>query len=229
MADTSVWVGIDGYETGTVEQLGTSSEYNTSTGQASYYAWWEMYPKFSHPVKSMDVNPGDYITAHVKFLQGQSKDRGNFELSLTDVTTGRTFTITQGPLPPGFYLRSSADWVVERAAFYNPTTKQAYFAELSGFDAPITFTNCKAVITTYGGPLNYDRMRIRAPYTGSDYGDAYNNLGPTTRKWTIATTSFRNGDLMNGGSFSVTWVPYETLVSGPWPCKTPEGTKSCPH
>lgn len=73
MADTSVWVGIDGYDSGTVEQLGTASDYNPSTGQASYYAWWEMYPKFSHSVKTMDVNPGDHITAHVKFLQGQSK------------------------------------------------------------------------------------------------------------------------------------------------------------
>ncbi|MGC2035583.1 MAG: G1 family glutamic endopeptidase, partial [Thermoplasmata archaeon] len=36
------WVGIDGYNTGTVEQTGTWDE--CYEGSAYYGAWWELYP-----------------------------------------------------------------------------------------------------------------------------------------------------------------------------------------
>jgi hypothetical protein len=230
IADTSVWVGIDGYDSNTVEQVGTSSTYDPSTSQISYYAWWEMYPKFSHPINAMNVNPGDSISAYVQFKpEGNSQailDRGIFKLSITDTSTGKSFTITQGPFKPDFYLRSSAEWIVERAAFFDRKTKQAYFAELAEFDTSITFTNCKATVTTYGAPTHYDRMWIRAPYTGGGgYSDAY---GTSSTKYTIATTSMRNGDLIAAGFFSVTWIQYGTTLAGPWPCSDPEGSASCP-
>lgn len=184
IADTSVWVGMDGYDSNTVEQVGTSSTYDPSTGQTAYYAWWEMYPKFSHPINAMNVNPGDKISAYVWFTPaGNSQavlDRGTFKLSLTDMTTGKSFTITQGPFKPDFYLRSSAEWIVERAAFFDRKTKQAYFAELAEFDTSITFTNCKATVSTYGSnPIHYDRMWIRAPYTGG--GGYVDGTAPLSR------------------------------------------------
>src|SRR5262249_13897571 len=39
--DSAVWVGIDGYNTNTVEQVGT--EQKVVNGQLTDYAWWEMY------------------------------------------------------------------------------------------------------------------------------------------------------------------------------------------
>ena len=39
---SSVWVGIDGYSSSTVEQIGT--EEDVVNGKATYYAWYEMYP-----------------------------------------------------------------------------------------------------------------------------------------------------------------------------------------
>src|SRR5436190_1824338 len=57
---SSFWVGIDGYNSSTVEQIGTSSD--ISNGVPTYYAWYEMYPKY--PVNlSMSIEPGDTITA----------------------------------------------------------------------------------------------------------------------------------------------------------------------
>jgi hypothetical protein len=233
IADTSVCVGIDGYDSNTVEQVGTSSTYDPSTGQTAYYAWWEMYPKFSHSINAMNVNPGDSISAYVQFTpEGNSQavvDRGIFKLSVTDMTTGKSFTITQGPFKPDFYLRSSAEWIVERAAFSDRKTKQAYFAELAEFDTPITFTNCKSTVSTYGSnQIHYDRMWIRAPYTGGDYGDAYLTLG--TAPNTIAKAGMRTGGLMQSGSFTITWVSYGiSPISCPaWPCPDPEGSNSCP-
>jgi hypothetical protein len=225
IADVSVWIGIDGYDSGTVEQIGTSSEYNPSTGEIAYSAWWEVYPKFSHRISAMKVNPGDRIAAYVKFVPtGRSQkvpDRGLFVLSLTDLTTGKSFTIVQGPLEPSLYLRSSAEWVVERAAFYNPSTKQAYFAELPQFASPIVFTNCQATIVGPAvAPVHYDRMWMTAPIpSGYGYADAY---GTSSTRYTIAKTNPRTGDLITGGSFSVKWVPFGAKPAVPWPGPTPE-------
>ncbi len=41
--DASVWVGIDGNNTNTVEQVGT--EQRVVNGNTYYYAWWEMWSK----------------------------------------------------------------------------------------------------------------------------------------------------------------------------------------
>src|SRR5947209_2194209 len=61
---SSAWVGIDGFASRTVEQIGTDSD--LSAGQPVYYAWYEMYP---HPAVSLSlkVQPGDTISASVTY------------------------------------------------------------------------------------------------------------------------------------------------------------------
>src|SRR5262249_16810121 len=39
---SSFWVGIDGYSSNSVEQIGTDSD--VINGVPTYYAWYEMYP-----------------------------------------------------------------------------------------------------------------------------------------------------------------------------------------
>ncbi len=219
IGDVSVWVGIDGYASNSVEQLGTSSIYDPSTGMKIYYAWWEMYPKFSHRISALPVSPGDHIKAYVRFIplgaSPKNVDRGNFVLSLTDETTGRSFTIVQGPLRPGTYLRSSAEWVVERAAYLDRRTKQEVFAELPEFDT-VTFTNARATVTAPDGvDIHYDRMYMRAPYPpGFGIGDAY---GTSSTLYTIASTTMKTSNLLSTpGSFSVSWVEYGTDVADAW-------------
>ena len=98
---SSVWVGIDGYSDGTVEQTGT--EQDCSGGQARYSAWYEMYPKF--PVTlSMSIQPGNVISAEVAF------DSNRFILTLTNLSTGASFSTSQRLNRSG---RSSAEWIVE--------------------------------------------------------------------------------------------------------------------
>jgi len=57
---SSVWVGLDGYNSSTVEEIGTEAD--CSNGTPVYYAWYQFYPDqrhtFSHP-----VHPGDELTA----------------------------------------------------------------------------------------------------------------------------------------------------------------------
>src|SRR5689334_19808404 len=55
-ADSSIWVGIDGMTTQTVEQIGT--EQDCVAGKPVYKAWWETYPSPKTPI-SMAVKPGD--------------------------------------------------------------------------------------------------------------------------------------------------------------------------
>jgi hypothetical protein len=61
---SSFWVGLDGYNSTTVEQTG--SEVDCSGGTPQYYSWYEMYP--SYPVNfSNEVQPGDHFTASVAY------------------------------------------------------------------------------------------------------------------------------------------------------------------
>jgi hypothetical protein len=55
--DNSVWIGIDGLFSTTVEQTGTSSD--CFYGQTSYYAWYEFYPAASVSINTITVNAGD--------------------------------------------------------------------------------------------------------------------------------------------------------------------------
>jgi hypothetical protein len=99
---SSFWVGLDGYNSDSVEQTGTEAD--CSGGSASYSAWYEMYP--AYPVTySNAVYAGDKFTATVTY-EGSNK----YQLVLKDTTEGwtKTTTKTQSGLS-----RSSAEIIAE--------------------------------------------------------------------------------------------------------------------
>jgi len=98
----SFWVGLDGYKSSSVEQLGTDSDC-AGRNRPSYYAWWEMYPNPSNPISGFAVRPGDSITAEVSRLAAV------YTLKLKNTTTGQTFSTTQTATA----ANSSAEWVAE--------------------------------------------------------------------------------------------------------------------
>jgi Peptidase A4 family len=96
------WVGLDGYNSGSVEQTGTDSDCNGSS--PDYYGWYEMYP--ANPVYfSNPVEPGDSISASVTFSGTET-----YTLVLTDSTQGWTQTITENE---SGLSRSSAEVITE--------------------------------------------------------------------------------------------------------------------
>jgi hypothetical protein len=100
---SSTWVGIDGYfGSSTVEQIGT--EQDCSAGSGRYYAWYEMYPKLPATL-SLAVHPNDTISAEVAYVGS-----ANFQLTLTNVTTGKSFSTQQKSARA---QRVSAEWIVE--------------------------------------------------------------------------------------------------------------------
>jgi hypothetical protein len=96
------WVGLDGYNSGSVEQTGTDSDCDGTT--PDYYGWYEMYPAdpvyFSNPVA-----PGDSMSASVTFSGTET-----YTLVLTDSTQDWTQTITENE---SGLSRSSAEVITE--------------------------------------------------------------------------------------------------------------------
>jgi len=97
------WVGLDGYNDGTVEQTGTLA--GCVDGVVQYSAWYEFYPKEDIiPIPSITVSPGDKIVTEVKFSASE------FTLTIEDKTTGKHFSTTG--TQPGT-MRASAEWIAE--------------------------------------------------------------------------------------------------------------------
>ena len=108
---SAFWVGLDGYSSTSVEQLGTDSD--CVSGKPSYYAWYEMYPKASVVLSSPDVvHPGDHMTAMVV----SNANGTSFTLMIKDATANWSFSTTQ--TGSGF-ARSSAEVIAEAPSSCN--------------------------------------------------------------------------------------------------------------
>ena len=170
------WVGIDGYASKTVEQLGTESDW--SNGSASYYAWFEMYPKRAYLISGFTVHPGDSITAEVKYIGGNK-----FVLSMTNNTTTQTFSTTQ---KAGKSSRSSAEWIVE-------PPYSGGVLPLAKFEQPTHFEGCTATINGHTGAID-DTAWANDPIT-MEYSDG-------TDKATVSGLT----DTAGASAFDVTWL-----------------------
>jgi hypothetical protein len=98
---SSFWVGLDGYNSSSVEQIGTEAD--CSHGIASYSAWYEMYP--NPPVTfSLTVTPGTSYTGEVAY-----KGNGTFTLTLSSGSTPLE-SVNATLRNPSL---SSAEWIAE--------------------------------------------------------------------------------------------------------------------
>jgi hypothetical protein len=134
---SSDWVGIDGFGSSSVEQIGT--EQDVINGRTQYYAWYEMYPSGAVAIP-MAVHPGDTVSAAVTYGSGA------FTLTITDTPVGgvaQTFTTTQAD--PGA-ARSSAEWVVEAPSSSYGILPLANFGTVS-------FTGARATINGATGSI----------------------------------------------------------------------------
>ena len=137
------WIGIDGFKSASVEQLGTEEDW---IGGAPYYAaWWEMYPANSNTITTMHISPGDTMSAEVRWVSGNT-----FFLTMTDVTTGVTFSTTQTLRATrtfnGVALRSSAEWIHEAPSDQFGVLPLANTTRCA-------FSGCNATINGTNGPI----------------------------------------------------------------------------
>ena len=101
---SAVWVGLGGYDlhSQALQQIGTDSDC-TSSGQPSYYMWYELVPDPPVNVK-LKIRPGDTITASV------NASNGVIWMQLKNRTTGVSFDKRVPVSNPDL---SSAEWIVE--------------------------------------------------------------------------------------------------------------------
>ena len=99
---SSSWVGIDGFDNSSLIQTGTEQDY--INGRTVYRAWWEIIPAPETVIPSLTISPGDTMSAFVKNTSGNK-----WTISITDVTTGKSFSINKTFNGPGH----SAEWIQE--------------------------------------------------------------------------------------------------------------------
>jgi len=177
----SFWVGIDGFSSATVEQLGTDSD--CVRGVPTYFAWIEIFPFRSFTIQTVSVSPGDVVSAEVSFASGR------FTLAMTNETTAETFR-TSVRFP--FARRRSAEWIAEAPSGSAGTLPLANFGTV-GFGADNTGVNGTNAATVNGvsGPIG-------------SFGNAVQEITmETSRGVDKAVPSALSGD---GSSFSVHWV-----------------------
>ena len=171
----SFWVGLDGYNSNSVEQIGTDSDC-TGQDKPSYYAWFELYPA-PHTRFSLAIHPGDTISAEVASAGSQ------YTLTLANVTTGDTVTTNQTAAAQN----NSAEWIAEAPSFCTP--KKCSVLPLADFGT----VNFSGSYTTGNGQM------------GTISTTAWSNdeitmiTPPSTIKAQPTSLS------PDGGSFSVAW------------------------
>jgi hypothetical protein len=176
-AASAFWVGLDGYNSTSVEQLGTDSD--CDSGTPSYYAWYEMYPNPSVTLPSQyPVKPGDQMTA----LVSANSAGTSFTLMIKDATAGWNFSTTQ--TGSGF-ARSSAEVIAEA-----PSSCSLLF--------------CSEVPLADFGQINYSGSSVinSGGTKGSLASFSANQITMSDNGTTLATPSSLSSD---GSSFSVAW------------------------
>ena len=101
------WVGLDGFNSSTVEQTGVDSFCNSTTGAATNQAWYEMFPL--DPVVFTGVNPGDTIFVAVYY----DKSTSQYQLTMRDETTGADMQADQNCPSGSTCDRNSAEVIEE--------------------------------------------------------------------------------------------------------------------
>ena len=141
---SSFWVGLDGFNSSTVEQTG--SEVDCSGGSPVYYSWYEMYPAF--PVNfSNTVRPGDKFFGSVTFNGGSS-----YTLVLQDITQGWKHTVNKS-------LSGAANSSAEVIAEAPCCTASGGILPLANFGT-VNFSNAKANGSAIGNssPVQIDMI-----------------------------------------------------------------------
>ncbi len=144
-AYAAFWIGIDGYSTNTVEQIGTDSD--CVNGVASYYLWYEFYPHASYTVNNFPISPGDQLSAEVK----NSGKGGQFTVELTNVTNKNSKFSISTKMPQA--KASSAEWIAE-APFSGGVLPLANFGTaLFGSDYTGAMDTCFATVSGKTSPI----------------------------------------------------------------------------
>jgi hypothetical protein len=105
----ATWVGIGGVTTNDLIQIGTEDNV-TSSGKVYSAAFYELLPNASVQIPSLNVVPGDTISASIS-----ETSSNEWSLTITDDTSNQTYTTTLAYTSS----LSSAEWIEEDPSSVN--------------------------------------------------------------------------------------------------------------
>ncbi|MGB8781391.1 MAG: G1 family glutamic endopeptidase [Candidatus Bathyarchaeia archaeon] len=194
-AYSSFWVGIDGFSSNTVEQIGTDSD--IQNGRALYYAWYEFYPNPMYQITALSISPGDVISATVTYQSSK------FVVSITDTnpTTSKSTSWTSKPTTVSGATESSAEWIAEAPSSYRGVLPLANFGTVNfGQDYTNVAGTCYATIGGVTGYIGSFGLNVQTITMATL---AYNFR---THGYTIVPKAVPSLLSTDGSSFSVTWA-----------------------
>jgi hypothetical protein len=170
-SDSSEWVGIDGWGSGSVLQAGVGE--TVQAGQLYVYPWWETYPDPAQPIPSMQVNPNDQVTVAIVHQAD-----GSWLIQMLDLTNGSTWHTTvsyTGQLV-------SAEWIVE-APTDGQTEQQL---TLGDYTPPVTFKNLGVAgtenqlqqLVMYSSDGSQTPISTPSPWSPNGFTVAYGSATP---------------------------------------------------
>lgn len=180
----AIWVGIDGYTSNTVEQIGT--EHDWLAGRQINIAWFEMYPNQAYEFVNFPLKAGDSITASVCYLYNNIFLLALFNNSRKVYTVAPTSMTTM----PGVN-RSSAEWIVESPSSGTSTLPLAHFKT-------INLHNCTTYIKGLPGAISSSNHHM--------YWKSWTFDRIILASNSNITKAIPSGLSNYGQNFSVTWL-----------------------
>jgi hypothetical protein len=102
-AADATWIGIGGISSSDLIQTGTQNIVSPD-GQVTTSAFYELLPDASEDISTLNVNPGDTVSASVDEISS-----GQWRITMNDTTTGGTFSTVVAYNSS----ESSAEWIEE--------------------------------------------------------------------------------------------------------------------
>ena len=160
---SSQWVGIDGFNNGSLIQTGTESDY--FRGGAHYDAWWEILPAAETVIPSLPVRPGDHMSASVT-----SNGKGTWTISISDKTSGGSFSTIQAYSGP----QTSAEWVEEAPTVGGRIATLAHYSSPQTFDPGTVNGGNPKLVAADGGDMIQGGQVVSIPSNPDGDTDGFN-------------------------------------------------------
>ena len=186
----SSWVGIDGFDNGTVEQLGTAY------ANGGYAAWIEFYgdedaegdtgPLFYQTNIPVAVYPGDTISASINFVSSNGST-STFFLQFDDATEGEYWASDETTTYVAPQL-GSGEWIAEAPGISGGQSTLANFGQEN-------FSGCWATVGGQTGTINNFTN-----YAIDMYGAEFGGGGPSYTSSLVNTYSSGYGQSNRGSS-----------------------------
>ncbi len=159
-AYSATWIGIDGFNSSTVEQIGTDSD--LVNGKQETYAWVELFGDaagrkvaayyYMTPINSLTITAGDSISASVTY-ESSTRTTSTFLFTIQDTTKGTSWSeklTTQYVVP----VRNSAEWIEEAPSSNTGVLQLANFGSVTFTNAQATIGGKTGTIASFGGTIN---------------------------------------------------------------------------